>query len=105
MGDIYVQSELGSSSLSETSHGMQSIFFEENFLPILYQLISVIGLMGECDTCDKCYALLLLLFLDSIIFKEDYMSLYTYRDDSSLVTSFYIFSVQGLSNAFLLHLF
>lgn len=71
------------------------------FLYLLYQLISIIGLMGECDTCDKCYALLLLLLLDSIIFIEDYISLYTYRDDSSWLHRFIYFRFRD----YLMHFF
>lgn len=71
----------------------------------VYQLISVIGLMGECDTCDKCYALLILLLLDSIIFKEDYISLYTYRDDSSWLHRFIYFRFRDYLMHFFFHLF
>lgn len=105
MGGIFVQSELGSSSLSATSHGMQSIFLKKTSYRFLYQLISVIGLMGECDTCDKCYALLILLLLDSIIFKEDYISLYTYRDDSSWLHCFIYFRFRDYLMHFFFHLF
>lgn len=80
-------------------------FLKKTSYRFVYQLISVIGLMGECDTCDKCYALLILLLLDSIIFKEDYISLYTYRDDSSWLHRFIYFRFRDYLMHFFFHLF